>query len=119
MEIFAVKWNVVSETSKVQLNDIFTKLDESSGIRNIITFRLNLGVCKLQVDDIPAKIRYGREYKEIYQSGKSSFKWMFFQYFQWEMWEGDSNSFSTIDHACTKVAARFYEFHFIVEEQNS
>ena len=82
MEIFAVKWNVVSETSKVQLNDIFTELDESSGIRNIITFRLNLGVCKLQVDDIPAKIRYGREYKEIYQSGKSSFKWMFFQYFQ-------------------------------------
>ena len=44
MESFAVKWNVVSETSLVFLNDIFTELDESSGIKNIITDRLNLGV---------------------------------------------------------------------------
>ena len=44
MEIFAVKWNVVLETSKVFLNDIFTELDRSSGIKNIITDRLNLGV---------------------------------------------------------------------------
>ena len=49
MEIFTVKWNVVSEISKVLLNDIFAELDGSSGIKNIITDRLNLG--RLQVDD--------------------------------------------------------------------
>ena len=59
MEIFALKWNIVSETSKVLLNDIFTELDGSSGIKNIITDRLNLG--ELQVHDISAKIRYGRK----------------------------------------------------------
>ena len=64
MEIFAVEWNAASETNKVLLNDIFTEFDGSSGIKNIITDRLNLG--ELQVDAIPAKIRYGRKYKEIY-----------------------------------------------------
>ena len=39
MEVFAVKWNVVSEISKVLLNDIFAELDGSSGIKNIITDR--------------------------------------------------------------------------------
>ena len=39
MEIFAVKWNVL-DISKVLLNDIFAELDESSGIKNIITDRL-------------------------------------------------------------------------------
>ena len=43
---------------------IFTELDGDSGIKNVITDRLNLG--ELQVDDILAKIRYGRKYKEIY-----------------------------------------------------
>ena len=38
MEIFAVKWNVVSDVSKVLLN-IFAELDGSSGIKNIITDR--------------------------------------------------------------------------------
>ena len=66
MESFAVKWNVVSDTSKVFLNDIFTEHDGSSGIKNIITDRLNLGVGELQVDDISAKIRNDRKYKEIY-----------------------------------------------------
>ena len=75
MESFAVKWNVVSEkTSRVFLNDIFTELDGSSGIKNIITNRLNLGITnrlnlgigELQVDDTSAKIRYGKKYKEIY-----------------------------------------------------
>ena len=66
MDSFAIKCNVVSEASKVFLNDIFTELDESSGIKNIITNRLNLGLGELQVDDISAKIRYGRKYKEIY-----------------------------------------------------
>ena len=54
MEIFAIKWNVVSEIGKVLLNDIFAELDGSSGIKNIITGRLNLG--GLQVDDISTKI---------------------------------------------------------------
>ena len=40
MEIFAIKWNVVSDISKVLLNDIFSELDGSSGIKNIITDRL-------------------------------------------------------------------------------
>ena len=57
MEIFVLKWNVVSET----LFDIFTELDRSIGIQNILTDRLNLG--ELQVDDISAKIRYDRKYK--------------------------------------------------------
>ena len=43
MEIFAIKWNVVSGASKVLLNGIFTKLDGISGIKNITTDRLNLG----------------------------------------------------------------------------
>ena len=54
MEIFAIKWNVVSEIGKVLLNDIFAELDGSNGIKNIITGRLNLG--GLQVDDISTKI---------------------------------------------------------------
>ena len=39
MEIFVVKWNVVSGISKVLLNDIFAGLDGSSGIKNIIIDR--------------------------------------------------------------------------------
>ena len=64
MEIFAVKWNVVSETSKVLVTDNFAELDGSSGIKNIISDRLNLG--ELQVDDISAKIRNHRKYQEMY-----------------------------------------------------
>ena len=60
----AVKRNVVSETSKILLNDVFTQPDGSSEIKNIITDILNLG--EFQVDDISAKIRYGKKYKEIY-----------------------------------------------------
>ena len=37
MEILAVKWNVVSEIIKVLLNDTFAEIDESSGIKNIIS----------------------------------------------------------------------------------
>ena len=36
MEIFAVKWNVVSDISKVLLNGIFAELDGSIGIKNIL-----------------------------------------------------------------------------------
>ena len=64
MEIFAVKWNVVSEISKVLLNDIFAELDGSSGIKNIITDRVNLG--GLQVDDISTKIT-SKSTKKLYQ----------------------------------------------------
>ena len=42
-EIFAVKWNVVSEISKVLLNDVFAEHDGNSGVKNITTDRLNLG----------------------------------------------------------------------------
>ena len=64
MHIFAVKWNVVSETSKVLLTDTFGELGGSSGIKNIITDRINLS--ELQVDDISGKTRYGRKYEEVY-----------------------------------------------------
>ena len=45
MEIFAVKWNIVLEISKVLLNYVFAELDGSSGINNIISYtdRLNIG----------------------------------------------------------------------------
>ena len=37
MEILTVKWNVVSDVIKVLLNDTFAEMDESSGIKNIIS----------------------------------------------------------------------------------
>ena len=43
MGIFTLKWNVVSEISKLSLNYVLAELDGSSGIKNIITDRLNLG----------------------------------------------------------------------------
>ena len=45
MEVFAAKWNDVSEISKVLLNDTFAELDGSSEIKNNISYidRLNLG----------------------------------------------------------------------------
>ena len=51
--IFTVKQNVVSEISKVLLNDVIAELDGNNGIKNI-TERLNLG--GLQVDDISANV---------------------------------------------------------------
>ena len=40
MKIFAVKWNVVLEITKVLLNDIFADLDGTgSGIENIMIDR--------------------------------------------------------------------------------
>ena len=119
IEIFAVKWNVVSEISKVLLNDIFTELDESSGIKNIITDRLNLG--ELQVDEISGKVRYGRKYKEIYTNQvNQTLSRCFFCIFSENCGgEGGINSFSTVDHAGVVVVAGFYEFHFIFKEQNS
>ena len=75
LEIFTVKWNVVSEINKVLVNDIFAEFDGSYGIKNIITDRSNL--IELEVDDISAKITTESTKnlpKKIYQSGKSSFK---------------------------------------------
>ena len=46
MEIFAVKWNAVSEISKVLLIHVFAELDRSSVIKDIITDRLILVDCK-------------------------------------------------------------------------
>ena len=34
IESFAVKWNIISETSKAFLNYIFPELDGSNGIKN-------------------------------------------------------------------------------------
>ena len=62
MEIFTVKWNVVSDISKVLLNDIFAELNGSSGIKNSITDRLNLGGLHVQVDDTAICKIYVRKY---------------------------------------------------------
>ena len=118
MEIFAVKWNVVSETSTaVLLNDIFTELNGSSGINNIVTGRLNLG--ELQVDDVSAKIRFGRKYKEMYTSQvNQALSRCFSSIFRENCGRGISTVFRlSIMHVL--VAAGFYEFHFIFKEQNS
>ena len=58
---------------------IFLQNLQALGLRLLLTDRLNLG--ELQVDDVSAKIRY-RRLRNIFQSGKSSFKKMSFQYFQ-------------------------------------
>ena len=111
MEIFAVEWNAVSETNKVLLNDIFTEFDGSSGIKNIITDRLNLG--ELQVDDISAKIRCGRKCKEIYDNQvNQALSRCFFSIFSENCGRGISTVFLlSIMHVL--VAAGFYQFHFI------
>ena len=54
MGIFTLKWNVVSEISKLLLNYVLAELNGSSGIKNIITDRLNLGGLQ-QVYNISAK----------------------------------------------------------------
>ena len=118
MEIFAVKWNVVLETSTaVLLNNIFTELDGSSGIKNIVTGRLNLG--ELQVDDVSAKIRFGRKYKEIYTSQvNQALSRCFSSIFRENCGRGISTVFR-LSIMYVLVAAGFYEFHFIFKEQNS
>ena len=50
---------------------IFLQNLQALGLRMLLTDRLNLG--ELQVDDVSAKIRY-RRLRNIYQSGKLSFK---------------------------------------------
>ena len=117
MEIFAVKWNVVLETSTAVLLNIFTELDGSSGIKNIVTGRLNLG--ELQVDDVSAKIRFGRKYKEIDTSQvNQALSRCFSSIFRENCGRGISTVFR-LSIMYVLVAAGFYEFHFIFKEQNS
>ena len=78
LEIFALKRNTLSEMSEKLLKDIFVEFDGSSPIDNV-SYKLNLG--ELQVDDISAKFAAGNT-KDIYQSGKPSFKQMLFHCFQ-------------------------------------
>ena len=67
MKIFVAIWYVVSDISKVLLNDIFTELDRISGIKNIITDRLVKSFKSgLQVDDISTKITT-KSTKKLYQ----------------------------------------------------
>ena len=67
MKIFAAIWYVVSDISKVLLNDIFTELDRISGIKNIITDTLVKSFKSgLQVDDISTKITT-ESTKKLYQ----------------------------------------------------
>ena len=114
MEIFTVKWNVVSETSKVLLNNIFREFDESSGIKNIITDRLNLR--KLQVNHISAKIRYRRRYKEIYTNQvNQALSRCIFSIFRKNCGREISTVFRMfIMHVL--VAAEFYKFRFVFKE---
>ena len=71
-----LKWNFVSEISKVLLNDVFGELDGRSGIKNIISYTDRLNIGGLQVDDISyqQKLRQKIPTKKLYQWGKSSFK---------------------------------------------
>ena len=73
MEIFAVKWNVVSDISKVLLNDIFAELDGCCGIKNIISDRLVKSFKSwwiARIDDISTKIT-AESTKKLDQWGKN------------------------------------------------
>ena len=70
MLVFAVKRITIPEISKELLNGIFGECDRSSPIKNF-TYRLNLD--ELQIDDISVKFIVENA-KNIYKSGKSSFK---------------------------------------------
>ena len=65
MEISAVRWNVVSEITKVLLNGVFAKIDGSrQWIENIMTDRFRSWW-------IASSTTYQQK---LHQSGKSSFK---------------------------------------------
>ena len=117
MEIVVVKRNIFLEISKVLLNDIFAELDRRSWIMDILTNILNLD--ELQVDHMLAKIRQ-KVRRNIYQSGKSSFKYFFFSLFSdnWDMGEISTISLLSIMHVFLLLAG-FYEFHFKFKEENS
>ena len=82
MEIFAVKWNVVSETSKVSLNNIFAELDGSSGIKNIISHTDRLNIDGLQVDDIAISKVMAESTKNYTKEVNQALSICFFESFQ-------------------------------------
>ena len=84
MEIFAVKLNVVSETSKVSLNNIFAELDGSSGIKNIINYTVRLNIDGLQVDDIAISKVTAESRKNYNKEVNQALSICFFESFQWE-----------------------------------
>ena len=98
-----MKWNVVSDISKVLLNNIFTELDGSSRIKNIINYthrlkRLSIG--GLQVDDIDISKNYGRKYKEIRLCRNEALSRCFLVFSE-RIWRGGYQLFFwTVDHAC-------------------
>ena len=84
MEIFAVKLNIVSETSKVSLNNIFAELDGSSGIKNIINYTVRLNIDGLQVDDIAISKVTAESRKNYNKEVNQALSICFFESFQWE-----------------------------------
>ena len=82
MEIFAVKLNVVSETSKVSLNNIFAELDGSSGIKNIINYTARLNIDGLQVDDIAISKVTAESRKNYNKEVNQALSICFFESFQ-------------------------------------
>ena len=82
MEIFAVKLNVVSETSKVSLNNIFAELDGSSGIKNIINYTVRLNTDGLQVDDIAISKVTAESRKNYNKEVNQTLSICFFESFQ-------------------------------------
>ena len=103
MEIFAVRWNVISEISKLLLNDIFAELDGSRQWDWEYYDWLDQG--GLQVE------RYiSQNYTSQVNQASSR---CFFRCFQWEFWEGVSTIFQlSIMMLHVSAAAGFYEFHF-------
>ena len=82
MEIFAVKLNVVSDTSKVSLNNIFAELDGSSGIKNIINYTARLNIDGLQVDDIAISKVTAESRKNYNKEVNQALSICFFESFQ-------------------------------------
>ena len=82
MEIFAVKLNLVSETSKVSLNNIFAELDGSSGIKNIINYTVRLNIDGLQVDDIAISKVTAESRKNYNKEVNQALSICFFESFQ-------------------------------------
>ena len=70
MEIFAVKWNIVSEIINVLLNGIFAELDGSNGIKNITSQYIDIlnWLSGLQVEMIKLSRKIMTEStKKLYQ----------------------------------------------------
>ena len=97
-------------------NDIFAEFDGNSGIKNIVSDRLNVG--ELQVDDISAKPKnHGRKYKEIYTNQvNQALSRCFFSVFS-KNWGREILVIFRLCRLCTYfVAAGFYESHLKFKE---